>query len=109
MKPKPVVARQLATQDVDETIGHYLIEGSDCAALSFIDELEKAYGHIAQHPASGSLRYAHELDIPDLRSWPMRKLPYLVFYVEHVDHIDIWRVLHSQRDIPVWMRESDVS
>ena len=39
----------------------------------------------------------------------MRKLPYLVFYVEHVDHIDIWRVLHSQRDIPVWMRESDVS
>ena len=57
-----------ATQDVDETIDHYLIEGSDCAALSFIDELEKAYGHIAQHPASGSLRYAHELDIPDLRS-----------------------------------------
>lgn len=27
--------------------------------------------------------------------------------VERDDHIDIWRVLHSQRDIPAWMGVSN--
>jgi toxin ParE1/3/4 len=31
-----------------------------------------------------------------------------VFYVERQDHIDVWRVLHGQRDIAVWMREPDI-
>jgi toxin ParE1/3/4 len=30
-----------------------------------------------------------------------------VFYVERPDHIDVWRVLHGQRDIPAWMQEPD--
>lgn len=32
----------------------------------------------------------------------------LVFYIEHPDHIDVWRVLHGQRDILAWMQEPDV-
>ena len=39
-------------------------------------------------------------------SWPLRKYPYLVFYVEQADHIDVWRVLHMKRDIPAWMVDS---
>jgi toxin ParE1/3/4 len=27
--------------------------------------------------------------------------------VERSDHVDVWRVLHAERDIPAWMRESD--
>ena len=27
----------------------------------------------------------------------------LIFYVEHPDHIDVWRVLHGKRDIPDWL------
>ena len=57
----------------------------------------------ARHPASGSPRYAHELDLPDLRFWPLKRYPCLVFYVERRDHIDVWRVLHGQRDIPAWL------
>jgi len=30
-----------------------------------------------------------------------------VFYVEQPDHIDVWRVLHGQRDIPTWMQQAD--
>ena len=30
-----------------------------------------------------------------------------VFYVERDDHIDVWRVLHAQRDIPAWMQEPE--
>lgn len=43
------------------------------------------------------------LNIPGLRFWPLTRFPYLVFYVERDDHIDIWRVLHEQRDIPAWL------
>jgi len=32
--------------------------------------------------------------------WPLKCYPHLVFYVERADHIDVWRVLHGERDIP---------
>ena len=105
MKTKPVVPRELANQDVDEAITHYLSEDTAEAALGFIDALERAYSHISQHPSTGSPRYAHELNLPGLRSWPLTRYPYLVFYLEQPDHIDVWRVLHGHRDIPAWMAE----
>jgi toxin ParE1/3/4 len=77
------------------------------AALGFIDALERAYSHIGRHPATGSPRYAHELNLPGLRAWPLNRYPHLVFYVERPDHIDVWRVLHGQRDVPTWMSEPD--
>ena len=106
MKAKPVIPRALAKQDVEEAISHYLSEDAKQAALGFIDALEQAYAHIARHPATGSPRYAHELDLPGLRSWSLNRYPHIVFYVEHADHIDVWRVLHGMRDIPTWLRDS---
>ena len=105
MTAKSIAPRARAVRDVDEALAYYLREGEVQAALGFIDELERAYGHIAQYPAAGSLRYAWELDVPGLRSWPLQRYPYLVFYREHEDRIDVWRVLHGQRDIAAWMRE----
>ena len=103
MKAKPIVPRELANQDVDESLEHYLSENADQAALGFIDALEQAYAHIGRHPATGSPRYAHALNLPGLRSWPLTRYPHLVFYMELEDHIDVWRVLHGQRDIPAWL------
>lgn len=105
MKVKPVIPRALATRDVDQAVAYYLDEASEKIALRFVDALEEAYTHIGRQPAAGSPRYAHELGIPGLRSWPLRRFPYLVFYVERLDHVDIWRVLHGRREIPVWMQE----
>ena len=107
MKRKPVVPREQASRDVGEAVAYYLNEGSEAVALGFIDTLEKAYSHIARHPATGSPRYAHELNLPGPRAWPIPRYPYLVFHVECPDHIDVWRVLHGQRDIPSWMQEPD--
>ena len=109
MTVKPVVPRALANQDVDEVIAYYLGDGGARAAIGFIDALEKAYTHIARNPATGSPRYAHELNLPGLRSWPITRHPYLVFYMEHNKHIDVWRVLHGRRDIPAWMHASEGS
>jgi toxin ParE1/3/4 len=105
MKTKPVIPRAQATQDVEEAISHYLGEGAEQAALGFIDALQQAYSHIGRHPATGSPCYAHEVDLPGLRSWPLKRYPHIVFYVERDDHIDVWRVLHGLRDIPAWLRE----
>jgi toxin ParE1/3/4 len=107
VKAKPIVPREQANRDVDDAIKHYLSEGSEPAALGFIDALERGYAHIGRHPATGSPRYALELNLPGVRSWPLTRYPYLVFYVERPDHVDVWRVLHAQRDIPAWMQEPE--
>lgn len=106
MKPKLVIPRALASQDVDDAISYYLSEGAEQAALGFIDALEKAYARIGRHPSAGSTRYAHELDLPGLHYWPLKRYPHIVFYVERDDHINVWRVLHGMRDIPAWLSDT---
>ncbi len=107
MKAKPVVPREQAQQDVEDALAYYMAEAAEAAALGFIDALEQAYAHIGRHPATGSPRYAHELNLAGLRFWPLTRYPYLVFYVERSDHVDVWRVLHGQRDIPAWMQDPE--
>lgn len=107
MKAKPVFPREQARQDVEDALTYYMAEDAGAAALGFIEALEQAYAHIGRHPATGSPRYAHELNLPGLRSWPLTRHPYLVFYVERSDHVDLWRVLQGQRDIPAWMQEPE--
>jgi toxin ParE1/3/4 len=106
VKVKPAVLRARADQDVQEAIDYYLGQGAQQAALGFVDALEQALWHIERHPATGSPRYAHELDLPGLRCWQVKDYPHLVFYVEGGDHVDVWRVLHGSRDIPEWLSES---
>lgn len=107
MSSKPVRPRELARQDVEAVVDYYAREAGVDVALGFIASLEAAYRTIADHPAAGSPRYAHELALPGLRSRKLKRYPHLVFYIEHGDHIDIWRVLHAQRDIPAWMQEPE--
>jgi toxin ParE1/3/4 len=107
VKAKKVIPREQANRDVDEALAYYLDQAADQAALGFIDALEHAYAHVGRHPATGSPRYQHELGLPELRVWPLNRYPYLLFYVERQDHVDVWRVLHSQRDIPAWLQAPD--
>ena len=107
MKSKPIIPRELANRDVDAAIKHYLDQNAGQAALGFIEALEQAYAHISKRAATGSPRYSHELNLPGLRFWALTRYPHLVFYVEQEQHIDVWRVLHGQRDIPAWMHQPD--
>lgn len=102
---KPVIRRGRADQDILEAVEYYLQEAGESVALRFIGAVEKAFRHIARHPASGSPRYSLELELPGIRSWPVERFNHLVFYVERDDHIDVWRVLHGQRDIPASLRD----
>lgn len=104
MKAKPVIPREQANRDVDEAVAHYLSEAREAVALGFLDAREKACARIGRHPATGSPRNAHELNLPGLRAWPLTRYPQLVLYVDRPDHIDVCRVPHGQRDIPAWMQ-----
>lgn len=104
MTAKRVVPRSRANKDVIDAVDHYLTEAGERVALGFVDELQAAYRSIGQQPAAGSPRYGDELGVPGLRSRPLDRYPYLVFYVELADRIDVWRVLHTSRDIPSLMQ-----
>jgi toxin ParE1/3/4 len=102
---KLVIPRLAATRDAERAVDHYVGKGAPEAAAGFVTALQEAYDHIGAHPASGSPRYAYELDLPGLRSWPLGLYPYVVFYREGQDHVDVWRVLHAARDLPAWLTE----
>lgn len=105
MSDKAVVPRQQARRDIEDALDHDVAEAGDAVALGFIDAVQDAFRAIAVHPAAGSPRYAHELNLPGLRSHALKRFPYLVFYIERDTHIDVWRLLHAQRDIPARMAD----
>jgi toxin ParE1/3/4 len=76
-------------------------------ALKAFVEMEKTGSRISHHPTSGSPRYAVELNLPGLRVMPVPRYAHLVFYVDRGNHIDVWRVLHGERDIPAWLRTAE--
>jgi toxin ParE1/3/4 len=107
VKTKPIILREQADRDIEDAVRYYATEASEQVALAFVDSLERAFEHISRRPATGSPRFAHELSLSGLRSWTLARYPFLVFYLERADHIDVWRVLDNHRDIPAWMRDPD--
>jgi toxin ParE1/3/4 len=96
----PVELRQRAVADLQSAVDQYWSTSGDDLALRFIDSTERALAHLGRHPLTGALRFSYELDIPELRAWPVPDFPYLVFYVATTKRVDVWRVLHTHRDIP---------
>lgn len=102
---KPIIFRRLAEADVDAALAYYMAEAGADTALAFIDALEEANHRISGDPAMYSPRWGAELQLPGLRSLSVRKFPYVIFFIEQADHIDVWRVLHAQQDIPVFLQD----
>ncbi len=104
---KAVELKARAAWDIEAAVDFYAVEAGEDVALRFISELNEALGHLANFPQSGTLRWSHELGVPELRSWSLRRFPYLVFYVERPSALDVWRVLHARRDIPASLAPPD--
>lgn len=97
---KTVRLRELAATDLADASEHYRRQAGAQTALDFIDTVERGISRLGRSPQVGSLRFAYELAIPGLRARPLRRFPYVVFYVDTPDVIDVWRILHTRRDIP---------
>lgn len=98
--PAHVKLRQRAILDADSAFDYLQAQAPAGTAENFVDDLERAFGLLARHPLTGSLRFAFGLDIPNLRTWPLERFPYLIFYITSDQQVDVWRILHTSRDIP---------
>ena len=102
---KPIVSRAIVDRDIDDAVDYYTdVAGAETAAR-FVGELTRAKRLIVEAPLHGSPRYAETLSMPNLRHRKIGRFPYLIFYIELDDHIDVVRVLHAVRDIPAWLSE----
>jgi toxin ParE1/3/4 len=105
VRRKPLVRRERARRDLEEATDYYDAEGGEALELRFIDAIEQTLGLVAEMPAIGSPRYAETLQRSGLRCLPVKRFPYLVFYIEHPDRIDVLRILHRRRDIPAILQD----
>jgi toxin ParE1/3/4 len=99
--------RTQALADVEAAVQWYAQQAGMSLVDDFLAALETAYAHIAHHPSSGSPRWAAALKLEDVRGWRVPRFPHVVFYAEHDDTIEVWRVLHGARDIPATLIELD--
>ncbi len=103
--PKPINIYPLASAEIDD-IAEYIAAESLEAATRFLESAEQTFSRISEQPGIGSSRYAHIAYLDGLRFWPVPCFEkYLVFYIERQDRIDVLRVLHGSRDIPILLME----
>lgn len=103
MVAKPVIVRALADLDIDAAFEHYLSTGGSEIGLRFAEEVAKAFAHISRHPGTGSPKYGRQLNIPGLRAWTLSRYPFIVFYLEMAEAVEVVRVLHGAMDLPEWL------
>jgi toxin ParE1/3/4 len=99
------VRKQAGHRDLEIATDYYDIEGGPDIADRFLDAVQETHDRISRHPRAGSLRYGRDIGIAGLRSRPAPRFPYLIFYIETRNHIEVSRVLHSHSDIPARLRE----
>lgn len=99
MPRKPIFRRRRASEDIDQAPAFYIEEGGAEVAIDFIAQLEATLNKISRQPDAGSPRYGHLMRIDALRSWPVKRFPYLIFYIEKEGRIEVSRVLHTHMDI----------
>ncbi len=99
MTARRVVTTRRADEDIDAAVESYRAAATG-TALEFINAVEAAVRLIGEHPSIGSLRYAVETQIPELRGFALRRFPYVIFYSLDPDAVRIHRLLHTSRDLP---------
>lgn len=107
MTGKPVHVLPRAEHDLRQTTEWYRDQGAAVLASKWADAVSAALRHVSANPRTGASRYAIALNLGGLRFWPVHGFPYLIFYIEREAQVDVWRVLHAQRDMPAWMGEGE--
>lgn len=90
-----------ALADEESAIGWYLAEAGSPGAQRFAAALGDSYELLGATPEVGSQRNAHSLGIPGLCAVKVERFPYLVFYIQRPDSVDVLRVLHTRQDATV--------
>lgn len=92
-------------EEVRAIVRRYAEEGGEALARRFVSGFRSAVEHIRANPAAGSPRFRDVTGLADLRVWPVRGFPYLIFYHDTPDGALVLSILHTSRDIPATLRE----
>ena len=96
---KRLIVQRRAMRDMTDARDYYKHEAPHMVA-DFAQTLDLELLHLRRNPATGSPRYGLQLRMAGLRSWSLKRFPYVIFYTTHADHIEVLRVLHQASDIP---------
>jgi toxin ParE1/3/4 len=81
-----------------QTAARYISRDNPTAATDFVEAAYETFEFLARNPGIGRKR--RDLGFPDVRSWRIKGFRrYLIFYRELPDRVQIWRILHSARDL----------
>ena len=95
----PLRRRARADADVADAVEWYVSAAGADVALDLIDEIERAYRVIAEVPTIGSPQIGYEVGVPGLRAFAVERFPYAIFTMAYTDRVEVWRVLHTARDL----------
>ncbi|MBD2179641.1 type II toxin-antitoxin system RelE/ParE family toxin [Planktothrix sp. FACHB-1355] len=96
-----------ASLDLDEHFS-YIAENNQDAALRFFDAARQTFSQLAKTPGIGSPFAVTNSRLEGLRKWAVRGFEkYLIFYLDRGEDIEIVRVLHSSRNIPVILGQEE--
>jgi toxin ParE1/3/4 len=95
----PVVRRPQADTDLVEAVLWLREDASPAKAVEFVDRVEELLDLLSRHPLAGSGLIGARLGIPGLRSFPVERTPYVLFYLADSRRVDLVRLLHGRRDI----------
>lgn len=99
MSRKALVPRSIARRDMREATIYYARIGGEVVAAGFVRALQSALLAVAEQPGGGSPRIGLMVNRPGIRSRRLVRYPYLVFYLELDDRIEVLRVLHGRLDV----------
>lgn len=97
--------RPAAERDIDEAVFYLTDEGGVELSHRFAHELEVTFKRLYSLPHLGKLWPAEMQKLEGMRSLPLPRFPYSIFYLSTDGVIEIVRVLHQRREIEPLLEE----
>ena len=99
--------RSVAEEDLSAAYLHIGAESPE-AAERLLDAVESTVRFLLETPLAGRLREFRSARAQDVRSWPVRDFSsYLIFYRPVAEDIEVIRLLHGARDLPLLLDEGE--
>jgi toxin ParE1/3/4 len=93
--------------DLDDCFAYIAQDNMDMA-LQFFDAARQTFSQVAKTPGIGSPYQVENTLLLGLRKWKIQGFgKYLIFYLTQDESIEVLRILHASRDIPVILERED--
>lgn len=99
---KKIAVRPQALIELEES-AHYYESEQVGLGDRFSDSVETAFEKLREMPGIGSKRYVDL--VSGLHMYVLSTFPFLIFYFDKIDHIEVVRLIHAKRDLPHELRE----